>query len=56
MIKCYFNNALAIIITFDLTSKESFEHLEDWFEVINDTIGADNVVLAIVGNKADLED
>ncbi|MFX1496865.1 MAG: GTP-binding protein [Promethearchaeota archaeon] len=50
----YLANAKAGILVFDVTSKTSFENLENWFnEIIK---SSPSVSLILVGNKIDLED
>lgn len=51
----YFKDAQGAVIVFDLTNYDSFTKLNDWIEFVNDSSPKD-VVIAIVGNKADLSD
>lgn len=50
----YYRNAKAGILVFDFTSYESFERLDQWISQFIDIAGS-NTVVAIVGNKIDLE-
>ena len=49
----YYRGADAIFIIFDVTSKESFTHIDDWIEEIMKYVGKD-AVIAIGANKSDL--
>ena len=49
----YYRGADAIFIIFDVTSKESFIHIDDWIEEIMKYVGKD-AVIAIGANKSDL--
>ena len=50
----YYRGAEAIIIVFDLTSKESFNHIQGWIEEIGKYTGP-SVYKIILGNKSDDE-
>ncbi len=51
----YYRNAAAAIIVYDITSEVSFEVLQEWITELN-RLGPPNIVLAIAGNKCDLEE
>ncbi len=51
----YYRNAAAAIIVYDITSEASFEVLQDWIAELT-RLGPPNIVLAITGNKCDLEE
>ena len=51
--KLFFREAQIVIFVYDITSKESFENLEDWIKMANDVINED-YISAIIGNKNDL--
>ena len=51
----YYRNSAAGIIVFDLTSNQSFDHLNSWYESFIGIAGTD-VITALVGNKSDLTD
>lgn len=50
----YYRNSNGICIVFDITNKESFNSLPDWFSEI-DRFASDNVCKILIGNKSDLE-
>ena len=52
--KIYYNGAEAAFIVFDITNRESFEEIKDWYEEINQLIDEKNIPIVIVGNKVDL--
>ena len=49
----YYKGAQAIIIVFDLTDKDSFDHLKSWMGDI-DKYAKEGVMKVLVGNKSDL--
>lgn len=49
----YYKGAQAIIIVFDLTDKDSFDHLKTWLADI-DKYAKEGVMKVLVGNKCDL--
>lgn len=54
MIPMYYKGAKAVIITFDITSSESFEGAKKWLNEIKEN--ANDSFIILVGNKTDLED
>ena len=52
--KNYYNNADGIMLLFDISSHDTFEHLSDWTESINQNTSKDTPLI-IVANKCDLE-
>jgi Ras-related protein Rab-6A len=53
LIPSYLKNANSIILTFDITSKNSFNSLNKWLEDIKNHV-QDNVFIVLCGNKIDL--
>ena len=49
----YYRGAHAIVIVFDLTKRESYEHVQKWISDIN-RYANENVLKFLIGNKADL--
>ncbi|KAH0791352.1 small GTP-binding protein [Histomonas meleagridis] len=49
----YFRNALGALAVYDITNKNTFEHLEDWIKSFTDIAGNESTVF-IVANKSDL--
>ena len=50
----YYHNADGVIVTYDITSKKSFESLPNWLEDVH-KYTRKTVLPVIVGNKCDLE-
>jgi len=50
----YYRNAGAAIIVYDVTSHQTFQSVKGWIRELQ-LHGSSNVVMAIAGNKADLE-
>ena len=51
--KLFFREAKIVIFVYDITCTESFESLEEWIQMANDTI-SEGYISGIVGNKNDL--
>jgi len=49
----YYRGANGVILVYDITSRESFEHVQDWLDEVHKAAGI-NVTKVVVGNKADL--
>jgi len=54
LIPTYLKNAHAIILTFDITNRTSFQSLPIWMNEIKDKI-PENTFIIVTGNKLDLE-
>ncbi|KAF6037946.1 RAB22A [Bugula neritina] len=51
----YYRGASAAIIMYDITKEETFKSLKSWIKELKER-GPKNIVIAIAGNKNDLED
>ena len=51
----YYKNAKAAIVVYDTTDKKTFKGAQNWIEELQEHAGPD-ILIAIVGNKADLVD
>ena len=51
----YYRGADGIIMVYDVTSSESFDHVEEWLSEV-DRYASENTSKLLVGNKADLMD
>eukprot|EP00742_Colponemidia_sp_Colp-10_P002257 GILJ01002411.1.p1 GENE.GILJ01002411.1~~GILJ01002411.1.p1 ORF type:complete len:202 (-),score=23.82 GILJ01002411.1:501-1106(-) len=49
----YYRGAAAAIVVYDITRKQSFSTLKTWVKELK-TLGPENIVIAIAGNKSDL--
>ena len=50
----YYKGAHAILVVYDITEKDSFDHVKNWMADI-DKFGKEGVLRVLVGNKCDLE-
>ena len=54
--KIFYKNALAAVLVYDITRKQSFEELKNyWIKQIKES-ASENIILAIAANKSDLLD
>jgi Ras-related protein Rab-1A len=51
----YYRGAHGIIMVYDVTNYESFEHVEEWLNEVN-RHASENTLKLLVGNKADLQE
>ena len=55
LIPMYTREANIIILVYDISRKESFSHIPNWINELNN-VNFDNIIFALVGNKIDLND
>ena len=55
LIPMYTRDANIILLVYDITNRESFSHLAEWLRDLTN-VKLEEVILAIVANKIDLED
>ena len=53
--KMFYKDAGVAILVYDITSKESFEQLKNYWVIQLREYGPKNIIIAIAGNKSDLE-
>jgi len=51
----YYRDADGAILVYDITDADSFSKVKTWVKELRKMLGAENICLAIVGNKIDLE-
>ena len=55
IISSYYKGAAGALLVYDITSHESFEHIESWLKELKEK-GSNNICCILVGNKKDLEE
>ncbi|CAD8176863.1 unnamed protein product [Paramecium pentaurelia] len=55
LIRAYYRSAIGVFLCYDCSSMQSFNGVEKWVQEVNDN-GNENVVIALVCNKIDLQD
>merc|ERR1712228_462138 len=55
LIPSYIRDAAAAVVVYDVTNRNTFESTKKWIEDVRAERGED-AVLALIGNKSDLED
>jgi len=53
--RSYYRGAAGALLVYDITSRESYNHLSTWLEDAR-TLASAGIVIILVGNKKDLED
>ena len=51
----YYRDALAAIIVYDITYKESFEKVKKWLHELKESALNKDIVICVAGNKIDNE-
>lgn len=51
----YFQDAEAAILVYDITFRESFDHAKTWVKDLQEACNMNDLVIAVVGNKCDLD-
>eukprot|EP00472_Partenskyella_glossopodia_P008419 CAMPEP_0197541034 /NCGR_PEP_ID=MMETSP1318-20131121/66936_1 /TAXON_ID=552666 /ORGANISM="Partenskyella glossopodia, Strain RCC365" /LENGTH=199 /DNA_ID=CAMNT_0043100165 /DNA_START=1195 /DNA_END=1794 /DNA_ORIENTATION=+ len=52
----YYRGANGVILVYDVSNRQSFDHVKFWLKEVDIYCTNDDVVLMLVGNKIDLED
>jgi Ras-related protein Rab-2A len=52
--RSYYRGAASALLMYDITRRETFNHLTRWLEEINKNSNS-NIVIMLIGNKSDLE-
>lgn len=55
LLPMYYRNAAAAVVVYDITNEGTFDVLQEWITELH-RLGPTNIVLAIAGNKCDLEE
>lgn len=50
----YYRNAVAAVIVFDVTNRDSFDQIQGWINELQTNVGS--IVIVVCGNKIDLTD
>ena len=53
--RAYFKNSVCAIVVYDITCRDSFEHIQNWITDIHEQ-SPKTVLIVLIGNKIDLED
>ena len=51
----YYRGIQGILLVYDITNKESFLMIEEWFNKIEQNCQLETLAITLVGNKLDLE-
>ncbi|KAJ1820659.1 Ras- protein Rab-18-B [Coemansia sp. S610] len=51
----YYRGAQGVILVYDVCSRESFEHLNNWIDELNTYCSNDDIIKMVIGNKIDKE-
>jgi small GTP-binding protein len=54
--KAYYRGSEGIVVVFDLTRRESFEHVDEWISSIRSTVDDSDIPLLLLANKKDLKE
>ena len=52
--KIFYKKSKVVIFVYDITNSSSFKNLEYWINSVDDELGKENYIKAIIGNKSDL--
>jgi Ras-related protein Rab-2A len=55
MTKTYYKNSSCAFIVYDITDKETFDHVEFWMKECKD-VAPQSILFVLIGNKSDLND
>ena len=55
MTRSYYRGAAGALLVYDITSRETYNHLTSWLTDAR-TLASPDIVVVLVGNKSDLHD
>jgi len=53
--RAYYKNSVCAMVVYDITNRDSFEHVRNWIEDVRNQ-SPKTVLIILIGNKIDLED
>ena len=53
--KNFYNGSQIILIVYDITQRNTFDHIVDWIKLVKENINIKGLCIGIIGNKIDLE-
>ena len=53
--RAYYKNSVCAMVVYDITNRESFEHVQNWIEDVKNQ-SPKTVLIILLGNKVDLDD
>lgn len=56
--RSYYRNSAGVLLVYDITSRESFEHVVSWLREARENLGGpnpDKCAFILIGHKADME-
>ncbi|KAH0503161.1 ras-related protein Rab-42 [Microtus oregoni] len=52
--RSFYRNMVGVLLVFDVTNRESFEHIQAWHQEVLSSQGPDKVIFLLIGHKCDL--
>ncbi|KAL1776822.1 Ras-related protein Rab-42 [Sigmodon hispidus] len=52
--RSFYRNMVGVLLVFDVTNRESFEHIQAWHQEVVSSRGPDKVIFLLIGHKCDL--
>uniref|UniRef100_A0A915I2Q5 CCDC174 alpha/beta GRSR domain-containing protein n=1 Tax=Romanomermis culicivorax TaxID=13658 RepID=A0A915I2Q5_ROMCU len=53
--RCYYRNSVGVFLVYDITRRESFEHITEWMHEAKLNVGPEPCLFQLIGHKADLD-
>ena len=53
--RTYFKGAMGALLIYDITRRESFDHVVNWLNEVKNN-SSKEIVVVLIGNKSDLDD
>ncbi|KAM4795418.1 ras-related protein Rab-42 [Rhinophrynus dorsalis] len=52
--RSYYRNAAGVVLLFDLTTRQSFENILEWYREVIERVQTDTLIFMLLGTKSDL--
>lgn len=53
--RSYYRNSVGGLLLFDMTNRDSFEHVREWYQEVSERVQPHRVLFVLAGHKSDLE-
>lgn len=53
--RSYYRGSVGVLVVYDVTRRETFDHVQQWYNDVKKEVDNPNLVIILIGNKSDLQ-